>query len=203
MRSTYRRLASASLLALIGALLLGRALPGAADPARPSFRVTPAKYEIPTVSLIDQDGKRVPLAEALGGPEPVGLNFFFASCRTICPVMSSAFAGMREKLGKDGRSLRLVSISIDPDQDTPEVLRSYATRYGAGRGWTFLTGTQEQIDAVLRSFLAESGGKFNHQPLFFFRDGAADQWLRVDGLAGAGDLASVARRLHLTLRSPG
>ena len=203
MRSQPRRYFPASVLALLGALLLGRALLGAGDSQKPSFRVTPVRYEIPTVSLVDQDGKSVPLSRALGGPEPVGLNFFFASCRTICPVMSSAFAGMREKLRKDGASLRLVSISIDPEQDTPEVLRTYAKRFGAGREWTFLTGTQEQIDVVLRSFLAESGGKFNHQPLFFFRDGAADQWLRVDGLAGAGDLASVARRLHLSPRTPG
>lgn len=196
-----RMVAAAVILGTIAAL--GSALPttgASAVPIKsetngPSFRVVPARYDIPAVSLKDQDGKASELRDMLGGSEPVALNFFFASCRTICPVMSSAFSEMRQKLGPGARSIRLVSISIDPEQDTPDVLRAYAKRFSAGPGWTFLTGTQDQIDLVLKAFLAESGGKFNHQPLFFFRDPSTDRWLRVDGLAGASDLAGIARRV--------
>jgi protein SCO1 len=167
-----------------------------------AYRVTSARYDVPAVALTDQDGRSIQLAEVLGGPEPVAMNFFFASCRTICPVMSSAFSGMIEKLGPEAKSMRVVSISIDPEEDTPDVLRSYARRFSAGPEWTFLTGTQGQIDLVLKAFLADSGGKFNHQPLFFFRSPSGREWLRVDGLPGASELASIARKVERSPQAP-
>jgi protein SCO1/2 len=143
--------------------------------------------------LVDQDGRGVRLDELLDPHQPVVVSFFFASCGSICPVMTASLSAMREALGRDGLSVRTVSITIDPDQDTPEVLKSYARRFSAGPDWRFLTGDSDTIAAVQKAFGAEAGGKFGHRALFFFRAKGEGTWVRIEGLAGASDLAAEAR----------
>lgn len=154
------------------------------------------EYAIPDVRLVDQAGRSVALAELLSPDKPIALNFFFASCGSICPVMTSTFSRMRKELGHDGDGLRVVSVTIDPDQDTPGILKAYAAGYSAGPGWSFLTGDAEKILEVQRAFFADSGGKFNHRLLYFFRAAGSKAWVRVEGLANAADLAGEVRGLR-------
>jgi protein SCO1/2 len=128
----------------------------------------------------------VGLRTLLASDEPVALNFIFTTCTTICPVMTATFAQMRRDLGARGEGVRLVSISIDPDQDRPAVLRRYATKYGAG--WTFLTGSGTDVERTLRAFGAYAGSKMNHRPFTLLKPQHGD-WVRIDGLASGGDLA--------------
>jgi protein SCO1 len=153
---------------------------------------TVAEYSLPVVTLQDQDGRAVSLRSALGEAGPVALNFVFTTCTTICPVMTATFAQMRRELGGDSAGLRVVSISIDPEYDTPSVLRAYAQKHSAAGDWRFLTGRSADIQTVLRAFEAYAGAKTNHRPLSFFRrdDGS---WVRIEGLAGAAELAQEFR----------
>jgi len=169
--------------------------PAAAPAGSPRYTRTVSAYAIPDVKLFDQAGRRVAFLDLLGADKPIALNFFFTSCGSICPVMTSTFSQMRKELGHDGDGLRVISVTIDPDQDTPETLRSYAKKYSAGKGWSFLTGDAEKILEVQRAFLADSGGKFNHQLLYFFRAAGSKSWVRVEGLANAADLAGEVRGL--------
>jgi protein SCO1/2 len=153
-------------------------------------------YRIPDVTLTNQQGAEVALPALLHSSEPVALNFIFTTCGTICPVMTSTFSQMQKALGADASGLRLVSISIDPEHDTPRVLRAYAKRFGANGGWQFLTGTAEQIVQTQKAFDAYTGSKINHRPLTFFSTPDAEKWLRIDGLASGADLATEYRRLH-------
>lgn len=164
----------------------------AAGPA-PRFSRSVTRVDLPDLSVVDQDGRTVSLPELLDRREPVVVNFFFASCGSICPVMTATLAAMREELDRDGRNVKTVSITIDPDQDTPEVLKSYARRFSAGPGWTFLTAEPAAISSILKAFGAETGGKFSHRALYYFRAARSDSWVRIEGLAGAGDLAIEAR----------
>lgn len=201
-RRAGRRAALAVVLAAFA--LLGAAPVRAGDAAAgraateaksPRYSRKVAEYAVPDVKLVDQSGRSVALVDLLGADKPVALNFFFASCGSICPVMSSTLSSMRKELGHDGDGLRVVSVTIDPDQDTPAILKSYAKDYSAGKGWSFLTGDAEKILEVQRAFLAESGGKFNHQLLYFFRAAGSKTWVRVEGLANAADLAGEVRGL--------
>lgn len=153
-----------------------------------------ATYEVPDVTLLDQDGRGVSLESALGSGEPVLLNFVFTTCATICPVMTATFSRVREELGPEAERLRMVSISIDPDHDTPPVMKQYAERYGAGPRWRFLTGTAGQIARVLKAFDASPQSKADHRPLTFIRTPTRAEWLRIEGLTGAADLAGEYRR---------
>jgi len=151
-------------------------------------------YAIPDVTLIDDEARPVRLREVLGG-EPVMVNFIFTTCQAICPVMSRIFARVPRELGADAVKVRLVSITIDPEHDTPSRLREYARRFGAGDRWRFLTGSAQDIEAVERAFDAYRGDKMNHEPLTLLRSTPQGPWVRLDGFASPAELAREYERV--------
>ena len=153
------------------------------------------KYDIPKLVLVDMDNNKVSLNEALATDEPVMLNFIFTTCTTICPVLSATFAQVERELGNEADQVKMISITIDPEYDTPERLRDYAERFKAGPQWQFYTGANADIIAVQRAFDAYRGSKANHEPLTFLRTPEDPQWVRVNGLASAADVVKEYRRL--------
>jgi protein SCO1/2 len=150
-----------------------------------------ARYAIPAVVLTNADGENVALREELSD-KPVVLNFIFTSCGAVCPVMSRTFSEVQTSLGKE---IRLISISIDPEHDTPAVLKTYASKYGAGRHWQLLTGRLADSVAVQRAFDVYRGDKMNHAPATFLRAGNGQDWVRLDGFASANDILREYRGL--------
>jgi protein SCO1/2 len=152
-------------------------------------------YPIPDVGLIDQDGKKVELKAVLNSDKAVMLNFVFATCTTICPVLSAGFAEFRRRLGADAAKVQFVSITIDPEHDTAEVLKDYGTRFRADQGWVFLTGKRVDIDRVTKAFGAYVTNKMNHLPVTYMRAPGAETWVKVDGLMGGSDYANEYAKL--------
>jgi protein SCO1/2 len=148
---------------------------------------------IPDVVLTDAERNRVRLRELLAGDGPVMLNFIFTTCTTICPVMTKVFAEVRTRLGREADNLRMVSISIDPEADTPAQLKAYAQKFGADSHWMFLTGRVEDVAAVQRAFDTYDSDKMNHRPLTLLRAAPGRQWVRIDGFASADQLAGEYR----------
>ncbi len=99
-----------------------------------------------------------------------------------------SFAHLQKKLGEDLDKVRLVSISIDPDNDTPEILKEHLQKYGAQPGWDALTGKRENIIQVLKSFDAYVANKMDHFPLTILHAPGEKQWVRLYGLLSASDL---------------
>lgn len=170
-----------------------QATPGAQD----GYLRTLAAYTIPDVKLVDADGAAVPLRSRLASEDrPVILNFIFTSCTAICPVASATFAQVQAALGREREAMRMVSISIDPEQDTPAALKAYAGKFGAGRQWQMLTGSLDDSIAVQRAFDVYRGDKMNHQPATFLRARPGQPWLRLDGFASAADIMREYRQLR-------
>jgi protein SCO1/2 len=167
---------------------LARDAPPAGE-AKAGYVRSERAYGVPDVTLVDDRGRTVPLRDVLAAEEPVMLNFIFTTCNAICPVMSGIFARVPQELGSDAGKVRLVSISIDPEQDTPARLRAYAERFGAAPRWTFLTGTLRDVEAVERAFDAYRGDKMNHEPLTLLRAGPGRAWVRIEGFASPAELA--------------
>ncbi|WP_190274828.1 SCO family protein [Leptothrix cholodnii] len=103
-------------------------------------------------SLIDQSGQRLALAELRG--KVVVLTFIFTTCTDTCPILTARLAALQAPLGAAfGPRLRFVSISVEPEVDTPEVLHAYARTHGADlRGWSFLTGRAGAVQAAVRGY---------------------------------------------------
>ena len=152
------------------------------------YRVEEASYQLPDVMLTDQNGEKVSIAALLNGEEPVMVNFIFTTCTTICPVLSAIFTQAQKRYGEELDGVKLVSISIDPEHDTPAKLREYAKRFHAKEGWTFLTGDLDTIIDVLTSLDAYYGDKMNHIPLNLIRKQGSSTWLRLEGFPDASDL---------------
>lgn len=158
---------------------------------------TMVDYQIPPIQLVREDGKHVSLDEELNDGRPMVLNFIYTTCTTVCPLTSQTFADLQDKLGNERDRVHMVSISIDPEQDTPEVLARYARKYGAMQQWRFYTGTVEASIAAQRAFDVYRGGKMKHNPVTFIRSAPGKQWLRIEGFAktdelmrGLGDMAA-------------
>jgi protein SCO1/2 len=152
-------------------------------------------YTLPPVTIVDQRGNRMSLPELLDTDQPIMVNFIFTTCTAICPMMSSIFQQVQMKLGADAARVRMISVSIDPEQDTPEALQEYAQRFRAGPEWYFITGTLEDSIAIQQAFDAYRGDKMNHAPLTLMREARGDEWVRYDGFATAEQLAEDCRRL--------
>jgi protein SCO1 len=107
-------------------------------------RIGPA----PEFTLTDQDGRRVTLKELRG--KVLAVTFIFASCADTCPLLTAKLAAVQDRLGAAfGPEVRFVSITVDPERDTPQVLKRYAQAYHANSaGWSFLTGTPGEIRKV-------------------------------------------------------
>ncbi|MGY0197255.1 SCO family protein [Leptothrix sp. BB-4] len=160
----------------------------------PGVTRTVAAYPMPAVSMQRADGQRVQLADVLNDGRPVLLNFIYTSCNTVCPVTSQVFQQTRELLGNQREQVNMVSISIDPEQDTPRKLAAYARRYATAGSWTHLTGTAADAVAVQRAFAAWRGDKMNHQPVTFLRISPGQPWIRLDGFASPEQLVAEYRR---------
>ncbi|MFO1504109.1 MAG: SCO family protein [Steroidobacteraceae bacterium] len=151
-------------------------------------------YAIPKVQLRTETGGMVELARVLATDQSVVLNFIYTSCTTICPVMTASLVHMQHLLAGKGPMPSFVSISVDPDFDSPQILKAYAAKSGAR--WTFLTGTRPVVMEVLRQFDVWRGSKANHAAVTLLRKAGAAHWTRIEGLASAEQLAEIWTGLH-------
>lgn len=163
--------------------------------AQPGYTRSLASYALPDAKLVDMDGKPFALSTDLNGADPVMLNFVFTTCSAICPVMSATFAQVQQRLAREGDRLRFVSISVDPEHDTPARLRDYAKKFGAGPRWSFVTGSAEASLAAQRAFDVYRGDKMSHDPVTLMRAAPGGPWVRLDGFASAHELIEEYRRL--------
>lgn len=183
--------------ALLVVLLLAGAfsLPPAFAAPKQSYRRTVEKYTVPDVTLVNQDGRKVRLVSLINSGKPVMLDFIYGTCTTICPVLSAGFTNLQNRLGQDSAKVQLISITIDPEYDTPAVMKDYLKRFRAKPGWDFLTGSREDIDRVMRAFDAYVPNKMAHYPLTLLRAPKGEQWVRIYGMVGMSVLMEEYRQL--------
>ena len=154
----------------------------------------PVLGRLPSFELIDQRGQRFGSAELAG--DVYIANFIFTRCTSICPLLTRAMARLQDGYDERGiEDIKLVSFSVDPEYDTPSVLKEYSDKFGGGSDWQFLTGDAERITSVLRAFNALTGSKMNHRPFTLFKLPDQDEWVRIEGLTSATALAEEYRRL--------
>jgi protein SCO1 len=101
------------------------------------------------VEVKTHDGQTLRFYDDLMKGKIVLINFFFTDCDAICPLMTENLARVQDLLGpRVGKEIFMVSISLQPEHDTPEVLAAYAKTYGAGPGWEFVTGKKDDIELL-------------------------------------------------------
>jgi protein SCO1 len=111
-------------------------------------RIGPA----PEFTLTTQDGQRLSLQELRG--KVVAVTFIYTSCADTCPLLTAKIVRLQSRFGADfGTRVFFVAVTVDPQRDTPEVLKRYAQAHGADlAGWAFLTGTAADIRQVAQRY---------------------------------------------------
>jgi len=144
---------------LEGLVVTEEGRPGSDSLAPPGSVTSALGQEVPNFSLLNQDGQRIHLRQYHG--KALLLTFIYTRCPLpdYCPLMSRNFAQIAEQVRRDPKlsaSTHLLSISIDPEFDTPAVLRAYGRNYAGALHpfdqWEFATGTPEQVRKVAEFF---------------------------------------------------
>ncbi|HLO03950.1 MAG TPA: SCO family protein [Symbiobacteriaceae bacterium] len=177
---------------VLALLLMGGAAGGIWYLGRPA--PLPDLGTAPTYQLTNQDGQTVKSTDLLGKVQVVG--FIWTNCPDICPLVTTEMKTLQVALESKGlaeKGVQLVSISVDPERDTPAVLKEYAKGYGAAFArWQFLTGTLDEVrGTVVTGFhipmeKAPAGDHSAH-------GGAADYNVSHSGKIGLVDRAGVIR----------
>ena len=128
---------------------------------------SPAQKYFTDVELLNQDGKKVRFYSDVLKGKTVVVNAFFTTCTSVCPPMNRNMEKIQEVLGdRVGRDVFLVSMTVDPETDTPARIKDYARKFHAGPGWIFLTGKKENLDWALYKLGQYVEQKDDHKTIF-------------------------------------
>src|SRR6185369_1936133 len=152
MHEDYRKQSSAVIALIILSLLIAAVPAFSGEPAASGSggSVWGADY-FPNVTLVTQDGKKLRFFDDVIKGKVVALNFIYTNCPDMCALETARLREVQRILGERvGRDVFFYSITIDPERDTPEVLKRYAEKFQVGPGWLFLTGKNADITQLRR-----------------------------------------------------
>src|SRR5215213_7405966 len=153
---------------------------------------SPAANYFSDVQLINQDGKPVRFYSDVLKGKTVVVNAFFTTCTSVCPPMNRNMEKIQEVLGdRVGRDVFLVSMTVDPETDTPARMKEYAQKFHAGPGWIFLTGKKENLDWALYKLGQYVEQKDDHKTIFIIGNEPTGLWKIAFGMANVAELVQV------------
>jgi protein SCO1/2 len=147
---------------------------------RPKTGLAPS---IPDVDVFDQDGKRIHFYSDLIKGKVVVISFLFTTCKLYCPMQGENLSKLQGALGaRLGRDVNLITVSVDPETDTPERLKAWGAMFGAKPGWTFVTGAKPEIDKVSMALTGALAIKGSHSAVVYIGNDKTGIWTRAYGL---------------------
>jgi len=157
-----------------------------------SEAASPARKYFTDVELLNQNGEKVRFYTDVLKGKTVVVNAFFTTCTSVCPPMNRNMERIQEALGdRVGRDVFLVSITVDPEIDTPTRLKDYAKKFHAGPGWVFLTGKKENLDWALYKLGQYVEAKEDHKTIFIIGNEPTGLWKKAFGMANVGELVQI------------
>src|SRR5499433_3656295 len=149
----------------------------------------------PNLPVVTQDGKTLKFYDDVIKGKIVLISFIYTNCPDICPLTTARIAQVEDKLGDMvGRDIFFISMTVDPERDTPERLKEFATAFDAGPGWLFLTGKPEDIRLINSKLGDKSRTLSEHRNEVVLGNDATGEWARNTAF---GDLD----RLIMDIRS--
>lgn len=173
------------------------ALPYRAAAAAPAAAFSVKSFRLPdppALPLTTMGGQSRRLDRELSVNAPLVLNFVFTTCSSTCSLQTAVLAQVQRSMSRAGQPLRLASITIDPDNDTPEQLRRFSRSFGVATGWEFYTGRFDDLLAVQRHFDVYRGSKAAHPPVLWLRANPQAPWLRVEGFPTYAQVEALLRQ---------
>jgi len=163
----------------------------AQTPQKRSGAVTIDKVqiEIPDLLVVDQDGVKRRFYSDLIKDKVVIVSFFYTSCPSMCPVMIDRLGKLQTNLGdRLGKDVFIVTVTRDPETDTPSRLKSWGKNIHMKSGWTMITGDVKIIGKIVRDFTGDRLGPDTHNTIYFIGNDKTGTWSDLSGYASATDL---------------
>jgi protein SCO1 len=163
----------------------------AQSPQKKSGAVTVDKVqiEIPDLTVVDQDGVKRRFYSDLIKDKVVILSFFFTSCPTMCPVMNNTLGKLQTTLGdRLGKDVFIVTVTKDPQTDTPARLKTWGQSLHMKPGWTMVTGDMQAIGKIVLDFTGDPLGQDMHNTIFLVGNDKTGSWTDLSGYASPSDL---------------
>jgi protein SCO1/2 len=165
------------------------AAPGGGNTPAPAGMKAPV---IPDVVVVDQDNHKLHFYRDLVQGKTVAINFIFTTCTTICPPLTANFAKVQKTMmERNEKDLHLISVSVDPEGDTPKRLKNYAEMFHAEPGWTFVTGKRADLEQIWKAFNIYLGSKQDHPAIVAIGNDSQHLWTYASGLTSASKLINV------------
>jgi len=158
----------------------------------------PRPADFPNVILQTQEGTRVRFYDDLVKGKVVLVNFMFTSCTSQCPLATANLVKVEEALGERlGRDVVMISVTVDPATDTPDVLKKYSRRYATKPGWYFVTGKQKDVDLIRRRLgvLDDAVEKSQHTGMLVYGNDTTGQWAATPVMAQPKTIVRSVMRL--------
>jgi protein SCO1/2 len=158
----------------------------------PTQMRSPAEKYFSDVELINQDGQKMRFYSDLLKDKVVVINTFFTTCTGVCPPINRNLEKVQEALGERlGKDAFIISVSVDPEADTPSRLKEYSRRFHARPGWIFLTGKKENVDWALYKLGQYVATKDGHTNIIIIGNEPKGLWKKAFGLAKADELMKI------------
>ena len=142
-----------------------------------------------------QAGQTVRFYDDLLKDRIVVVNSFFASCKEVCSPMTHNLSKVQQQLGEQvGRDVHFVSVTVDPKNDSPEVLRAYASRHSVKTGWTFVTGKPENVDWVLHKLGLYEENKDEHTAILWVGNERTGLWMKMHAMSPPAAILNAIRK---------
>lgn len=175
-------------------LLLGSSTnpqqPSAPDTTQPTQSA--AEKYFTDIVLLNQDGEKMRFYSDLLQGKTVIINTFFATCQGSCLPITRNLEKIQESLGdRLGKDARIISISVDPEVDTPGELKAFSKKFHARPGWYFLTGSKENVEFVLKKLGQFVEDKQEHYNNIIIGNNRTGLWKKAFGLAKSEELIKV------------
>ena len=187
--ATFSRNAGEGICWLVGLALLLTSTAHAQEPRA-------ASLHLPDVELVDQDGVPHRFLPDLVQGRIALVSFVFTGCTTICSPVGANMGALDHLLGARTRhEVSLVSVTLDPFNDTPDVLKRWRDRFDDAPGWRVLTGEPRAVEAVLHAMQADPADITTHDAFLWLGDPRSGTWRRVSSLAAPAELEKLVDQL--------
>ncbi len=150
----------------------------------------------PNVILLTQDNQPVRFYDDMLKGKVVVISFMFTTCTSLCPMTTAHLASVQEQLGERlGRDVFIISISVDPANDTPAALKKFAESFKAKPGWFFLTGDKENIRMVRAKLGINGEDKMQHTGMVILGNEATGQWRKMPAWQNPIEITNAVKTL--------
>lgn len=175
-----------TMIGLLACVLLATA------PVAAQSESSPAENYFTNVELVNQDGETMRLYRDLLQNKIVVIDTIFTECTGVCPIMSKTMQRIQEHAGdRMGRDVHLISISVDPTNDTPAKLKAMADTYDAGPGWYFLTGDEDKVNLALQKLGGYVENREAHNAILIMGNTRTGLWKKALGLAASNKILPI------------